>query len=505
MKKVLFSLFFTCILSFLYSQNYKISDYNIEVEGNFWGTTKTSAVLSNYPIDTKTVFTEEELNKYIENYDQNLVNTRLFIDVQVSYEKLSENTEINEVILNIKLVDSNHLLAVPYPKLSSNDGFTLKIKAKDTNFLGTMNTMNADVNINIDNGEFSPGFNFSYDFPFTVAGNKFSIVNDYSLSYTIGDEIPDFEVITGIEYVKPYDFYSYKLSALQYIINDNDYLKYDDNLYFKEKLSFSTPITLKKLKNYTNLNYNPYISLVYNWDFNGISQDNEGLYSPIISFGHGISNGDIDWIGNFKKGYKYSISNDYQYNLNNGDFYPSISFEVEYYAFFKNKNKKYLNKFGLYTDVYGFLNIAHFLDSDLNIFKYGESLGSRLRGRKDNEDLGYEGKNTAPMGIAINIDLPHYMFETNFKKDLFNFEMQVSPFVDIGIFSYEGSRKPAIKDGIYCAGCEVLIFPRKFSSFTIRASLGMDVMKVLKDEDGLKRGLLRKSNYEYFIGIGAHY
>lgn len=502
--------FFTLVLllscSYLiFSQNYKIVDSEYNVTGNFWGTTKVSSLQSNFPLDTKTEFTEEEFESYIDNYEQKIINTRLFVEVEVTYEVINElyDNKNVKVITNVK--DSNHLLAVPYPKFDSNNGFTLKIKAKDTNFLGSMNTMNSDLNINIDNGDFMPGFNFSYDYPFTFAGTKLNWVNDYSISYTIGDRIPDFTAKTGVEYIKDYESYSYKLAALQYIRNDNDYNEYDDNFYFTEELSFSTPITMHKLKNYSNLYFTPYITLSYNWDFDGINQENQSLYSPILSFGQSISNSNVNWDGNFREGYSYSISNSYQYNLNNNDFYPLLSFEVQYFYNFNNNNKRFLNKFGIYTNVYGFLNIAHFLDPEINTFKYGESLGSRLRGRRDNDDLGYDGLNTAPMGFAFNFDLPHYMFETNFPNDLFNFEMQVAPFIDVGIYSYEGSRKPAIKDGIYCAGCEVLVFPKKYSSFTVRGSIGMDVMKALKHEDGVKKGILSKSSYEIFIGIGTAY
>lgn len=508
MKKVFVALFlFINVVCLGFSQNYKITDYKIDITGNFWGTTKESSLLSNYPIDTKKIFSYQELYEYVNNYKQKLINTRLFNDVSVTYDILEteDNDDYDSVKLNISFSDSNHLLAVPYPKLSSNDGFTLKIKAKDTNFIGSMNTMNCDLNINIDNGDFSPGFNFSYNHPFNFAGTQLNWVNDYSLAYTIGDKIPNFTAITGIEYIKSYESFSYNLSVLQYIQNNNDYLAFDDNLYFTEEVAFSTPITMRKLKNYTNLYYKPFIKLSYNWDFDGINEYNQSLYSPILTFGHSISNANVNWTGNFRSGYSYQVANNYKYNLNNNDFYPSLEFDAAYYYHFKNKNEKYLNEFGFYTNFYSFINIAHFLDPELNTFKYGESLGSRLRGKRDSDDLGFEGSNTAPMGFALNIDLPHRIFETNFSHDLFNFEMHIVPFMDVGMYAYEGSRKPSIKDGIYCAGCEILIFPKKYSSFTVRASLGIDAMKALKDEGGIKKGITSKSNYEWFIGIGTQY
>lgn len=516
MKKTLLGFLFLFLINlFLYSETTvnQIVDYNFNIKGNFWGTTKENNLISNFPVDTKSIFNDSELNSYIENYKQKLRNTRLFESVEIEASTIetiekeeAEDVYINKISLIINISDSNHLLAIPYPKFSSNDGFTLKIKAKDTNFLGSLNEMNFDLNVNYFENRLSPGFNFSYNHPFTIGNNKLNWVNDYSMSYTVGEQYPDFTAITGVEYVKPYGNYSYNLSVLQYVQNNNSYTKFNDNFYFTEKINFSTPIILKRLTNYSNLVYSPFISISYNWDFDGINQFNEALYSPILLFGHSISNANINWNNNFRRGYSLSLSNNYQYNLNNSDFYPSLSFEAQYYYNFKNNFKKeILNQFGIYTNFYAFVNLAHFIDPELNNFDYGDTLGNRLRGKRDNEDLGFPNKNTAPMGIAINIDLPHHIFETNFGLDILNFDMQIAPFIDIGIYSFEGSRKPSLKDGIYCAGAELLIFPRKFSSFTVRASLGMDVLKVLKNENDIKAGIKNLNNYEWFIGIGTSY
>ena len=54
------------------------------------------------------------------------------------------------------------------------------------------------------------------------------------------------------------------------------------------------------------------------------------------------------------------------------------------------------------------------------------------------------------------------------------------------------------EDGYYCAGFEFLVFPLKWSSITVRASLGVDLSKNIFVE-GLK------NNKEIFIGIGLQY
>ena len=49
---------------------------------------------------------------------------------------------------------------------------------------------------------------------------------------------------------------------------------------------------------------------------------------------------------------------------------------------------------------------------------------------------------------------------------------------------------------------EVLVYPYKWSSFTIRGSLGFD-MKSAIAEDNLIKGLWH--NKEFTIGLGLHY
>jgi len=507
MKK-LFGFTSVCLLlaAALFAESYKITDYSFDVTGNFWGTTQDSALKYNHPVDTKTIFTEEEYDNYIANYKKTLQSTRLFSTVEIeentsdSYYDDSIEDTVQTISLVIRLKDSSHFLAVPYPKYSTNDGITLKVKAKDNNFLGSMNKMNAELDLNYDNGKITPGLSFNYDHPFTIGDNKLTWVNDYSIEYEFGKPMVDFSAKSGISYTKPYDKYSYNISALQYIVYENDYRPYDDALYFAEVVSFSTPINAYKFKNYSTLTYTPYINLTYNWDFNGINPNNSSLVGPYINFGQSLSNSKVTWDGNFRNGYSLAVTNNFKYNLANSDFSPSISFEGSYFMHFKLwKNRNFLDEFGIYTHVYAFI----YPDLWGNHFNYGSELANHLRGRVDSRELGFSGSNITTTGAALNIDLPHHIFETNFKKDALNFDVQISAFMDIGVYSKGRSFKPALKDSICCMGGEMLIFPKRFSSFTIRGSVGVDVLKALKDSSGIVKGVWH--NKEIFIGLGTAY
>ena len=152
MKKTAVLLSFLILFSSsIFSERYKVIDANYQVQGagfSFLGATKPSVLRQKFPIDKKKTFDSlEELEKYVHNYEQNLVSSRDFDSVKVEYETSLSDTssneeKINDVILKVELVDTHHFLVVPYPKYSSDTGASLKLKARDSNFLGTLNTMN---------------------------------------------------------------------------------------------------------------------------------------------------------------------------------------------------------------------------------------------------------------------------------------------------------------------------------------------------------------------------
>ena len=84
--------------------------------------------------------------------------------------------------------------------------------------------------------------------------------------------------------------------------------------------------------------------------------------------------------------------------------------------------------------------------------------------------------------------------------DIINFDMQFSPFMDIAIF--KNRALPLKTDSALCAGMEVLVYPKKWSSFTIRGSIGFDLKGAISENNAIK-GLLH--NKEISIGLGLHY
>lgn len=519
MKKNLLLGFAFLISTSIFAVDYKIINVEYNLNPSSWTflpTTKQFALENNVEVNkSKTFATKDDLEKYINDYKQRLENTRAFDSIDVEYT-VNETKELNEVTLKVTTTDTVHLLAVPYPKYDSNSGAVLKLKAKDSNFLGTMNTMSSDLNIKYDTSDdknqFSLGFNFDFDYPFKASIFNATWVNSYSFDYIFGENVPEWSAKTGLKFELPKNNYSLVLEAYQSAAYNLDYRKYDDALYFNEYLAFSVPVTIGEISNFSKITTTPSISYSQNWDFDGINDVNTGLSSPTFTLGNTISAGRVNWHENIRTGLTGSFTTAASYNLQRNMFYPYISSEFTAFkgvTMFDSVN--FLNRFGICADLYGFY---YFTDRDNKYASSdGGSIGSRLRGIKDSQSFDGAPElgdcTTTPAAIVLNLDFPYHIFSTNFTKGFlrhFNFDLQISPFFDMA-WTYNKYTKKYFdwKDGFYAGGLEVLVYPRKWSSFVVRGSIGYDLGRRLFSDYINKEWREHVSLREISIGIGLHY
>ena len=527
MKKKL--LFISVILSAafsLFSEQYRIigADYAVQGSGfKFLGTTRPYVLKQTYPVDTKKIFDDQtSLESYISNYEQSLINSRDFDSVDVTYEtSLNEESEINEVTIKVSLVDSHHMLIVPYPKYSSDSGASLKLKARDSNFLGTLHTMNTTLNLKLvpeenDNGDetytFVPTLSFDYDYPFSIGNVNATFINDYSLSYVVSDEAYkrgfEWDTKTGLSLSIPFELLPLNIGLYQYTGGDLDYKYYEedessykyknneDYYYFSEELSVGTSFKLAEFSNYTTLSYSPSIGIKWHWDPDGINKDNGSLTSPTLSFSHSISNGKVNWNDNMRKGYSLSLSNSYSYNFQRMDLNPSVTLNGQFFWNYEANDQDYWNRYGIASKLHAF----YYFEVPTNKYtKQGsESFHDDLRGVLSRNCGSY------PAGLVLNLDLPHNVFTSDFTTQLINFNLQIAPFFDMAIF-YDNNQSENFNmynNGFYCGGVEFLVYPVKWSSITGRVSLGVD-LKGAAQEHNFLEGISK--NKEIFIGIGLQY
>ena len=143
MKKLFALVLIISSIAFLaFSDQYRIKDVEYTTVGagfKFLGKTKPSSIRQKFPVEKKKIFdSQEALENYIKNYQNELESSRNFETVEINYTiSFNDASDINEVSLTIHIQDSHHLVVAPYPKYKTGDGATLKLIAKDTNFLGS--------------------------------------------------------------------------------------------------------------------------------------------------------------------------------------------------------------------------------------------------------------------------------------------------------------------------------------------------------------------------------
>lgn len=512
LKKIVVSCIFLLCFFSLIGESYKIET----VEYNLKGLTREGSFKEKIPVDTTTLFTDEEsLLDYLKDLETLISNQRVFDSSSVEIVNMEEGEEYTKVSILITTKDTWNIIALPYPSYDSNSGFTLKLKIKDYNFLGSMETFDCTANY-----KYTASKHHDIDFSFSVPFPTFNFLSfnstfgmDFKIAYTYGDSSPSFTFGQNFGMNKKLnDILSVNIGLTNIFYINPDYEKYDDKFYFKDTVSVSIPIILAKIKNIGNLTWSPKVSLTYNWDFDAFKGINNGglknpsLHGPTITVSHSISTGRVNWDGNFRKGFNFSVSQSLDYNINNKTIYPYFNFNSSIFH-------KFNNYVGLATRQNLFINVA----------ENNSQKGGLLRGIKNN----YLYSNS---GLILNFDLPIKIIQTDWVSwfntiglnwnwtRLFDFEFQLNPFFDMALCKNpKTGTQFLIEDGFYSCGIEMLVYPNRMKSIVGRVSLGVDAVKTL-DKIGNKISFVDKitnklfntewrdgSAWELFIGIGLFY
>ena len=216
MKKSIISLLLFISYSALSASAYKIKDVEYNLEGSraeFTGITREYALKTKVPVDFKRKFNnEDELIEYIKDVKQQIENTRNFEKVNIDFAITDpDESDVCGVLLRISTYDSMRFIAAPYPKYSSGDSMNLTVKLKDTNFMGSMETMTGEAKFAIElNDDDSPkdylvGFGLEFETPFQLGTLDASWNNNLDFSYTFGDSTPEWSFDSGLSLTKKFN------------------------------------------------------------------------------------------------------------------------------------------------------------------------------------------------------------------------------------------------------------------------------------------------------------
>jgi hypothetical protein len=471
---------------------------------NVKGHTRVDALMYNGEFKEGERLTgRENLEKYIQNKKQLLTNQRVLKDtVKIEYT-IGEPYEDGSfpVSLQVSVEDTWNIIALPKPEYSSNTGFDLTIKARDYNFLGTMNPLRIDLGYAYDeNDKSSFKFEIDSDTPFKAWGFNWNVNFDHFFHYRPDVSEPFYyRNVTGLSMELPVKRTTITFGFEESItVNDENSDTYKDLgwpdfqtgpfMATALRTSWKIPLGLEVF-DYGELTYTPGVTVSIPHGFSKwpLAEFRKG---PSMAFSHSLSFERIDWVHNYRQGAGAALGNSYSYNfhkLDQGADALSISFTVRgtghfiITAFFAISTR---------------LQYRHFFYHEPNY--YGDA-GDVLRGILDKAVR-------ADYMLSLNLDFPFRVLEflpskwfNNSKLRLFDFELQLSPIIDIAL-RHDPSRDIAFtpQNILVTGGGELIVFPAFFRSLYLRVSFGVNLVEFVKEPSKIPGG----DNREIFIGIG---
>ncbi len=469
------------------------------------GKTKEWALQDAAEIDGDERFADRaSFDAWVQERRQLLINERALASVEVDVA-VSESDEagVSQADLTFHVKDTWNVVALPYPKYDSNDGLVLSIKARDYNFMGTLEPLRLDFRYELEPDpfkakDFGSGtviMEIESSTPFKALGHDWEFEFDHLIGYTNHDGF-EYENTTGLAVIFPIDAFqketTLKVGAYHGISineeNDDEYKaiegdRFGDYWYMSDSLEAHWTIPIRRVVGYGDLDYVPRSILNYNYRPGGdIGVQRRG---PTFELGQKLTLGQVDWIDNFRKGMEASLDNANVYNL----------YDLEWRRSFKLSA-------AVHRPLSTFAGFSSRFTATWNLDKPESKAGSYLRGVKDSSV-------SADYAAYLNVDLPVRVIKITpstwwpDKKwaKIFDFEQHWSPFMDFGFLASDDMDTTfSLDDALVTAGLAVITFPHSWRSLFVRISLGVNLREAISQRtipDGDAR--------ELFIGVGHEY
>ena len=469
------------------------------------GWTQSFAIEHNVDLKEGVEFQgKAQFEAWVARKTQDLRNQRVFeangCRIDYTLEDAGEDKKI-PVVLDVYTEDSWNIIALPEPKYDSNTGLSFSIKARDYNFLGTMNPLAFDIGYELDtSGRHQFSFLLDFDYPFRAFGLNWNVNFDNELCYRIGAPLY-YRNTTGLSVELPWETTVLGLGFNQHFFvnaengtSEKNYLAslgktgnekdYFDGLYMATELFawWSIPTGIEA-GNFGGLYYTLSASETLRYSPAG---DIGAFRASAFYFGHSLGFGRIDWIGNLRQGLSVNLSKGVsinQYTLNPN---PLIGLSVTGHQRF--------------NEIVGFSGRFRY---QAWLSETYDDAGDILRGVKND---GLSARQMLSLNIEFPIRVIRFVPSEWFRRRslrVIDGEVFLAPFIDIAI-----ADDPSKKYGnggasfdfsgiITTAGIEVIGFPLRWRSFFIRASAGFDMRRWLTIHT-MPTGKHR----EFYIGLG---
>jgi hypothetical protein len=432
----------------------------------------------------------EAFEERLKRVRQRLLNERVLEEVEVMSTYAAGEGVVTLAGVTIKVRDTWNIIALPYFKYDSNDGLLLSVRARDYNFLGTMLPLRINFNYEYDtSSQATFGADLGFSYPFPAVGLDWALGFSGSLAYHDGGANPDLGL--GLSLGSGIALGPGRLDfSLSQNLNLNgrasDGSDFDDPLYLTSSADIGWSVPLWTSAQGDKLSLRPRAGVSGKWLPGGLS-DPELKGDPVLSTGAGLSFGRVDWIGNFRDGYAYSVDAGASFATGSDALSRTISGSAELHRNF--------GWFGISA------RFKTFYSADGPSQAPGEAMRGILNSRAAS-DLAYTVNLDLPVRVIRFV--PSEWFGVSWMR-YFNFEQHWSPFLDFSNGHYDDTWF-LVSKGWYAAGLEVITFPLAMRSFYLRISAGWSLtdfaalraLSGASPRDG-------KGIRELFIGLGHHY
>jgi hypothetical protein len=475
-----------------------------QIEFDIDGRTRPYALIYNGEFrEGERIMGKDNLDRYLARKQQLLLNERVLEDVTIEYfpgDREEDGALPLTLLVHVK--DTWNLVILPYPKYDSNEGFSITLKARDYNFLGTMSALRMDLGYSQENGDNTIGFSIESGTHFQAAALNWNLVFDNFFSYTFEEPL-FYQNMTGISLELPWRLTTFTVGLNQYLTinegnSDEDREIYDlsDRYYglygsTEPYVSWKIPFGIE-IGDFGELAYTPRISGRINYPYGNMDEPRK----PVTTFSHSFGFGGINWIGNYRKGLSVSIGNEYNWYFDRSDAPLKIMLDGDI-----TLHWPFTEYIGV-SSRFKYRQWWHRSDRIDDWIPYYNA-GDMIRGILNTDVQAYQM-------LSLNMDLPIRVLRfwpsewfVNPKLHIIDFELHASPFTALALLDGPNSKiKP--DDMIYTTGLEVVVFPGFFRSMNIRASFGYNINKIVKDGPSLRWGFFPECD-EIFIGLEHHY
>jgi hypothetical protein len=422
------------------------------------------------------------LEKYISDITQIYTNQRVLKDnVEVSYSTGDQDKDgAFPVTILTKVEDTWNIIALPRPYYKNNV-FDLTIKARDYNFLGTMNPLRIDLGYNFnEDKQHSLLFGVFFNTPFKALGYYWNFTFDNTVQYRV-DAPVYYQNTTGLSMELPFHstIITFGFDERIFMNEENSdrakedgYGPYQDGLYMSSKpyISWKIPIGLT-VSGFGELIYTPVISSTFNHEFPQWPLD-DFRKGPFLNFSHSLGFEKIDWHANYREGLSVFMGNSYQYDFH--QMFYSVSLDI--------------------TGVSHHIVRDFFAVSSRLMYKYwhssdesweGEYVSYYLRGIADKSITAYQM-------FSLNMDFPFRLFVftpsqwfNNRKLSFFDFEMHASPVIDLAVYyqrSFDNDKLLYYPGEIAATGgIELVVFPAFMRNLYVRLGFAINLKKFITE------------------------